>query len=236
LLDDLLGPFYTLHRCHHHDPGDDQGLVLPPKLAPIQVVVVPIYKNDTEKSAVLPWLKRYGKLCKDCGESGRPQRGLSRIQVQRLGIARRARAPGSRAKGRGKEFGDGARRDIPGRDGKTIFTFEQLKVSVTDLLEEIHKNMYQRACDFRDAHIFDPGDYEELKKTMEKGWALSWWCGDPALKPESKKTPKPPHAASARPARRFGQVHRVRRRSHPQGVFCQILLASQPCRPLSLAA
>lgn len=171
--------------------GDDQGLVLPPKLAPIQVVVVPIYKNDTEKSAVLPMVEKIRQALQGLrvkvDDRSEVSPGFKFNDWELRGVPVRLEV-GPRDVEKNSVMA--ARRDIPGRDGKTIFTFEQLKVSVTDLLEEIHKNMYQRACDFRDAHIFDPGDYEELKKTMEKGWALSWWCGDPACEARVKEDTK----------------------------------------------
>ena len=83
-----------------------------------------------------------------------------------------------------------ARRDIPGRDGKTILPREQLGGRVAELLTEIHANMFERAKTFRDAHIYDPADYEELKKIVEQGWAFSWWCGNPACEAKVKEDTK----------------------------------------------
>ncbi len=83
--------------------GDDQGLILPPRLAPIQVVIVPIYKNDARA------IRRPGS--RGAGPPGaaplpdqgrRPQRGHTRLQVQRLGAARRAAAHRDRPQRRGK--------------------------------------------------------------------------------------------------------------------------------------
>ena len=82
--------------------GDDQGLALPPKLAPHQVVIVPIFKTDEEKSIVLDAARklkggtREGEHPRD---SGRARREQSRLEVQRLGDARRACARRTRAEG-----------------------------------------------------------------------------------------------------------------------------------------
>jgi prolyl-tRNA synthetase len=52
--------------------------------------------------------------------------------------------------------------------------------------------MFERALAFRRDHTFDPKDYDELKSAVEKGWAFSWWCGDPVcetkVKDETKAT------------------------------------------------
>lgn len=83
-----------------------------------------------------------------------------------------------------------ARRDVPGRDGKTILPQENLATAVAQLLTDIHVSLFERAKAFRDSHIFDPADYEELKETMLKGWAFSWWCGDPACETKVKEDTK----------------------------------------------
>jgi prolyl-tRNA synthetase len=63
---------------------------------------------------------------------------------------------------------------------------------VAELLTEIHASMYDKAEAFRDAHIYDPIDYEELKEVVQNGWAFSWWCGsrdcEAKIKEETKAT------------------------------------------------
>jgi prolyl-tRNA synthetase len=83
-----------------------------------------------------------------------------------------------------------ARRDIPGRDGKQILPMENLQGAMAELLTEIHASLYDRAKAFRDDHIYDPADYEELKQVVEKGWAYSWWCGDSACEAKVKEDTK----------------------------------------------
>jgi prolyl-tRNA synthetase len=71
-----------------------------------------------------------------------------------------------------------ARRDMPGKAGKTILSQDNLSVQVGAMLETIQAALLARATTFRDTHIFDPKDYEELKEVVQQGWAFSWWCGD----------------------------------------------------------
>ena len=168
--------------------GDDQGLVLPPKLAPIQVVIVPIYKNDAEKSLVLPMVEKLQAALEDfrvkVDDRTEVSPGFKYNDWELRGVPVRLEV-GPRDVEKNSVMA--ARRDIPGRDGKTILPFDQISSRIADLLAEIHTNMYERAKAFRDAHIFDPADYEELKKTIENGWALSWWCGDPACEAKVKE-------------------------------------------------
>jgi prolyl-tRNA synthetase len=61
-----------------------------------------------------------------------------------------------------------ARRDIPGREGKSFLSQDDLETSVGSLLSALHTSLYEKAKAFRDSHIFDPKDYEELKKVCRK--------------------------------------------------------------------
>lgn len=71
-----------------------------------------------------------------------------------------------------------ARRDRPGREGKTIIPQSEIAVRVGELLEDVQASLLKRATEFRDSHIFDPRNYEEFKDVLNKGWAFSWWCGE----------------------------------------------------------
>lgn len=171
--------------------GDDQGLVLPPKLAPIQVVIVPIYKNDEEKSRVLPVVETLRQELKDfrlkVDDRTEVSPGFKFNDWELRGVPLRLEV-GPKDVEKGSVMA--ARRDIPGRDGKTILPMVGLAGQITRLLGEIHTSMYERAVAFRDAHIFDPMDYEELKQTIDKGWAFSWWCGSPACEAKVKEDTK----------------------------------------------
>jgi len=172
--------------------GDDQGLILPPKLAPIQAVLIPIFRDDAEKSAVMPVIER---LSQELGQTLRIRiderenltPGYKFNDWEMRGVPLRIEVgPKDVQKGTVAL----ARRDRPGKAGKTFVSQEQLAHSVSDLLKDIQAAMYQRAIAFRDANIHDPKDYDELKEVVQNGWALSWWCGDPACEARVKEDTK----------------------------------------------
>jgi len=160
--------------------GDDKGLRLPPKLAPIQVVIVPIWKSIEEKETILPFL------------------GSVREQLERAGIRvhvdeREGLSPGFKFNDwemrgvpvrleigpRDVEAGSvyAARRDTPGKEGKTSLPEQGLAVQVQGLLDAIQARMLDAATDFRNSHLHEAGTYEELKEIVGDGWALIWHCG-----------------------------------------------------------
>jgi prolyl-tRNA synthetase len=85
-----------------------------------------------------------------------------------------------------------ARRDRPGREGKSFVPQGGLAPMVAAVLDEIHAALHARALTFRDANTHDPGDYAEFKQVMEHGWARSWWCGrrecEAQIKTETRAT------------------------------------------------
>lgn len=173
--------------------GDDQGLVMPPKLAPTQVVIVPIYKRDEEKSKVMEVanqvfaeLKAAGiRIKMDDREGVTP--GFKFNDWEFRGIPIRVEiGPKDVEKGCVAL----ARRDVPGREGKSFVEQAGLASTVSGLLSEIHDSMLKRATDYRDANIHDPRTYEELKEVVEGGWAFSWWCGDKACEAKIKEDTK----------------------------------------------
>jgi prolyl-tRNA synthetase len=171
--------------------GDDQGLILPPRLAPIQVVIVPIYKNDEEKAAVLPVAEAAEKALSalrvklDTREEMTPGfkfndwelRGVPlRIEIGPKDVAKNAVML--------------ARRDIPGRDGKSSISMDQLSEQVSAMLDTIQAAMLQRATDFREANTVEAKDYKELEAAVQNGWALSHWCGSAECEAKVKEDTK----------------------------------------------
>ncbi len=158
--------------------GDDQGLVLPPRLAPIQVVIVPIYKNDDEKARVMPVVDRIKQELSDfrvkVDDRTEVTPGFKFNDWEMRGVPVRIEVGPKDVEKNSVAI---ARRDIPGREGKQFISQEGLAAHVDALLKEIHTHLLQKATDFRDSNIHDPADYEELKKVVEGGWALSYWCG-----------------------------------------------------------
>lgn len=172
--------------------GDDQGLVMPPRLAPIQVVIVPIYKNDEERSRVMPVVEKIKdqlhnfRIKVDDRTEVTP--GFKFNDWELRGVPLRLEV-GPKDVEKGSVMA--ARRDIPGREGKSFLSQDNLAESIGELLTTIHTSLYEKAKAFRDSHIFNPEDYEELKTVVqEKGWAYSWWCGDSACEAKVKEDTK----------------------------------------------
>jgi prolyl-tRNA synthetase len=173
--------------------GDEQGLILPPKLAPYQIILIPIYKNDEEKALVLPVVAKVEhelqsfRLKTDGREEVTP--GFKFNDWEMRGVPLRIEiGPKDIQKGT-LAF---ARRDLPGKAGKSFVQHSQLEAQVAEMLQSIQASLFERALAFRKAHTFDPRDYEELKVVVDKGWAYSWWCGDDEceakIKDETKAT------------------------------------------------
>lgn len=171
--------------------GDDQGLVLPPRLAPYQVVIVPIFRNDEEQSKVMPVVEQLKQQLSDfrikVDDRTEVTPGFKFNDWEMRGVPLRIEV-GPKDVEKGSVMV--SRRDIPGRDGKTIIPQSEISGRVKDLLDEIQKSLLVKATQFRDSHIFEPKDYEDLKQIVDHGWAFSWWCGDPACEAKVKEDTK----------------------------------------------
>ena len=161
--------------------GDDKGLRLPPKLAPYQVVIVPIYKDDDQKMAVMETVEKLALQLKTAGV---------RIHVDR----RDGQSPGFKfndwemrgvpvrmdigPKDVEKNNAVLARRDIEGREGKQFVSQDDIVKTVQTLLDDIQANMLKQATEFRDNNIHDLTSYDEFKGIIEAGgWARVYWAG-----------------------------------------------------------
>ncbi len=171
--------------------GDDQGLILPPRLAPYQAVVVPIFKNDAERGPVLEAVERLrGQLADfrikvDDRDDVSP--GFKFNDWELRGVPLRIEVgPKDVAKGTVML----ARRDKPGREGKTLVPQDHLAAMLSETFAEIQASLFDRALAFRKAHTHDPKDYAEFRQVVEDGWAFSWWCGDRACETQIKEDTK----------------------------------------------
>ena len=171
--------------------GDDQGLILPPRLAPFQVVLVPIFKSDEEKEAAgqirAELLAADVRVKMDTREGFSP--GYKFNDWEMRGVPLRIElGPKDVAKGSVVL----ARRDRPGKEGKSFVSRNGLAAAVTQALIEIQQALYDRALAFRDANTYDPKDYAAFKQAVEKGFAFSFWCGsadcEAKIKEETKAT------------------------------------------------
>jgi prolyl-tRNA synthetase len=175
--------------------GDDQGLIMPPKLAPIQVVIVPIYKTDEEKSSVLDAARKLNaelvkagirvKLDEREGQSAGwkfndwEMRGVPvRVELGPKDVAKQAAVL--------------ARRDKPGREGKVSAPLADLPVTTEKLLAEVQQALHDKALNFRKSNTHDTKNIEELKRAVENGFALASWCGsadcEAKIKEETRAT------------------------------------------------
>jgi len=166
--------------------GDDQGLVLPPHLAPTQVVIVPIFRKDDEKDKVMAVVDRVKselnniRVKVDDRTEVTPGFKFNHWELRgvplRLEIGPKDVAKNSVAL---------ARRDIPGREGKSFVPQEGIAQTVAEMLETIQANMLTKATQFRDKHIFEPKDYDEFKEIINNdGWCYVWW--KPSIENEAK--------------------------------------------------
>jgi prolyl-tRNA synthetase len=160
--------------------GDDQGLVLPPKLAPYQVVIVPIFKNDEEKEAVVGAAKELkaqlakAKIRVTLDEREGQSPGWKFNDWEMRGVPVRVELG---PKDVAKQAAVVARRDRPGREGKISAPLEDLPLTIEKLLGEIHQSMFDKALAFRRSNTHATATYEEFKKAVETGFAFAGWCG-----------------------------------------------------------
>lgn len=172
--------------------GDDKGLVLPPRLAPIQVVIVPIYKTDEERARVLEaarqleaQLGEHFRVKLDDRDNVTP--GYKFNDWELRGVPVRVEI-GPRDLEQGVVVL--ARRDIPGREGRATVAHEAVVERIRQLLDEIHANMYARAKAFFEEHTHEVSTYDELREAVQGGWAYAWWCGDAACEAKIKEDTK----------------------------------------------
>lgn len=175
--------------------GDDLGLVLPPRLAPYQVVVVPIYRKDEEREVVLTAVSHLKQTLIAAGirvhvdnrDHLTPGFKFNDWELRgvpvRIEIGPRDVANNSVAL---------ARRDVPGREGKRFVSQDGLAQTVQQLLDDIQANLLARATKFRDDNTHDVTDYDEFQTAVQTGFAKGWWAGsnddEQRVKEETKAT------------------------------------------------
>ena len=160
--------------------GDDTGLRLPPRLAPIQVVVVPIWKTDEQKILVMETIAQIREKLTtaavrvhiDSREGLTP--GFKFNDWEMRGVPLRMEV-GPKDIEKGSVLL--ARRDIPGREGKGSIPMDQVVPAVTSLLDKVQENLLSQATAFRDANLHEARSYDELKEIVKEGWALIPHCG-----------------------------------------------------------
>ena len=182
----LMGALVMAH-------SDDDGLVLPPKLAPIQVVIVPIYKTDEQLASISAVankisadLRAKGVSVKyDDRDTQKPGWKFSEYEFKGVPV-RIAIGP------RDLENGtvEVARRDTK---EKSVMQITDLALKVEHLLEQIQSNLYNKALTFRETHTYKADTYDEFKKQLDEGgFVMAHWDGttetELKIKEETKAT------------------------------------------------
>ncbi|MFN7676572.1 proline--tRNA ligase [Flavobacterium sp.] len=181
----LMGALVMTH-------SDDNGLVLPPNLAPIQVVIVPIYKSDEEFDTIslvandlVTQFKKNGVSIKfDNRTTQKPGFKFAEWELKGVPI-RIAIGP--------KDIENGtfeiARRDTL---TKEVITNKGAVNYISDLLEQIQKDLYTKALQYRDSHITEVNSFEEFKEVLENktGFISAHWDGTPETEEKIKELTK----------------------------------------------
>ena len=182
----LMGALIMTH-------SDDNGLVLPPNLAPIQVVIVPIFKKQDQLDALMEKLNPLADQLKKLGirvqvdASDKATPGFKFAEYELKGVPLRLAMGGRDLENGTIEL---ARRDTM---TKETVSFDNIVETIQNLLKEIQDNIYQKALDFRLANTREVNTWEEFKEEIKKpGFLLCHWDGTPEteekIKAETKAT------------------------------------------------
>ena len=181
----LIGALIMTH-------SDDNGLVLPPKLAPIQVVIVPVYRDENQKNAIsevalklVSDLKQKGISVKfDDDDNTKP--GWKFNEYELKGVPLRI-AIGPRDLENGQV--EMARRDTL---EKSFESLDGLAETIENRLEAIQQNIFNKALNFRKEHTTEVDSYEEFKEVLENkgGFISAYWDGNSETEEKIKQETK----------------------------------------------
>jgi prolyl-tRNA synthetase len=206
--------------------GDAKGLLLPPKLAPIQVVIVPIYKSDEEKEEVLACCQRLrdefaGRIRVHLDDRDTHTPGFKFNYWEQKGVPIRLNIGPKDVAGNVVEV---ARRDLLESKEKNYgklrgISQEGLTDALVRLLDEVQKNMFARALRFRQENTHKIDDYKAFARVLdnESGFIEAPWCGDGdcelAIKEDTKATIRViPFAQEPRPGKCVRCGHETNKR------------------------
>ena len=173
----LIGAIIMVH-------GDDSGLVLPPRIAPTQVVVIPIQQRKEgvlEKAAEVS--ERLGKVARTKLDDSDKSPGWKFSEAEMRGIPVRVEL--------GPKDIEAGKCVLVRRDTreKIECALDDLESVVPALLEQIQKEMFERAKAHRDSHIYDAHNYDEFREiaNTKPGFIRAMWCGDVACENKIKE-------------------------------------------------
>ncbi len=177
----LIGALIMTH-------SDDNGLVLPPKIAPIQVVVIPIFKGDKQLHEISQKLKPVINELREAGitvkfdDADNKRPGFKFSDYELKGVPVRLAMGGRDLENNTIEI---MRRDTLEKEN---LSFDGIVQRVKDLLVNVQENIYQKAKKFRDARIYECDDYEEFKtRIKDGGFFLCHWDGTPETEEKIKE-------------------------------------------------
>jgi prolyl-tRNA synthetase len=181
----LIGALVMAH-------SDDEGLVLPPRLAPVQVVIVPIYRGEDQKKAIdtevrvlIEELRRAGiSVLYDEDDSTRP--GWKFAEYEKRGFPVRLVVGARDLEQRQVEV---SRRDT--RE-KFQYSLDGLSEKISLLLEDIQRQMFQKALAYRDAHITRVDDFDTFQRVLDEqgGFVSAHWDGTAETEQQIKELTK----------------------------------------------
>ena len=172
--------------------SDDKGLVLPPNLAPIQVVIVPIYKTEEQLNEISGLAKSLMQQFKEKGisvkydDSNKQRPGAKFAQYELQGVPVRIAIGPKDLENKTVEL---ARRDIMTKENVSL---NDLVHKVENLMTEIQETLFKKALDFRDSHITEVHTFDEFKHILENktGFVSAHWDGTPETEKAIKELTK----------------------------------------------
>jgi prolyl-tRNA synthetase len=178
----LIGAVIMVH-------GDDSGLILPPRVAPIQVAVIPIWRKEHEREEVADFVARVQRalggsvrLKVDWDDEHTP--GWKFNEWELRGVPLRMEVGPRDVKNNQVVL---VRRD---NRAKEMVPFDNIQARTTELLEEVQSDLFKRAQAFLESRTRHVDSYEEFKRELEgeqRGFLLAHWCNDPACEARIKE-------------------------------------------------
>ena len=172
--------------------GDDDGLVLPPRIAPWQVVIVPIYKGDDQKDKISEYVNTLMKQLKVAGvrvkydntDNSRP--GWKFAEHEKKGVPLRIAIGARDLENKTVEI---ARRDTKEKSSVSV---DGLAEHIVQLLEEVQQAMFNKALKYRESHISKADTWEEFQQVLEQkgGFVMAHWDGTAETETKIKELTK----------------------------------------------
>lgn len=182
----MIGAIIMVH-------GDDTGLKLPPNLAPIQCVIVPIGKSPEEKATVTPVAEQLYQSLKSAGIRTKLDArdeltpGFKFNDWEMRGVPIRMEIGPKDIQNKSLVI---ARRDRPGREGKITVALGSAVSATQELLTDIQRSLFESALAFQRENTREVDTYEELADAVANGFAMAWWCGQPECEVSIKERTK----------------------------------------------